>query len=190
MPVNLYYTQHVRGFQQVKEKYTSGAISSNDYLATLELSNFGAVDLGGGYAQIQLDNCVTTTSWNIYGLDNANLTSMIIKYEPLWNAADQYKQVDLTDCYAVALPKANLIDVQLQFVNGRTIIYKPTELDAIVQEINELAEVEQNVANNGSSAIMVGSNKLYCIGVKNCVGMRVQYSQPTTFYKISDSILQ
>ena len=70
------------GLLQITDNYTSTTLSSYTYKGTIELSNFGAVDLAGGYGQIQLDGCVSTTSWNIYGIDNPQLTSMIIDYRP------------------------------------------------------------------------------------------------------------
>ena len=177
------------GLVKIKVNYSSGSVASYDVLATLELSNFGAIDLAGGYGQIELDSCVTTSTFSFYGLDNPSLTQMIIKYEPIWAAQNQYKECDVNSAYAIAIPKANLVELQMQYSNGRTIIYKPSELDAIVQEINELAEVINNIGNTGASEVVVGSSKLYCLGVNDVVSIRVQYTQACTFYKISDGVL-
>lgn len=178
------------GMTQVKQNYTSGSISSYDVFGTIELSNYGSVDLSGGYGQIQLDGCVSTTTWNIFGIDAAELTNMIIDYRPIWSAQNQYKETDVRDAYAIAIPAANLVELQLSYNNGRTVIYKPDELKLIVSETNEIAEVIQNMDNKNATDVIVGYKSLLCIGVKYCNSMRVQYTADTTFYKISNAVLQ
>ena len=178
------------GMTQIKQNYSSGSIASYDYMGTIELSNYGSVDLSGGYGQIQLDNCVSTSTFNLFGIDSQKLTKMIIDYRPLWSAANQYKETDINAAYAIAIPVSNLVELQLQYINGRTVIYKPDELKLICQEINEIAEVIQNIDNKGATDVVVGFKNLFCIGVTDCVSMRVQYTADSTFYKISDTILQ
>ena len=48
------------GMVVVKENYSSGSLVSVDVKGTIELSNFGSVDLSGGYGQIQIDGAVST----------------------------------------------------------------------------------------------------------------------------------
>ena len=90
------------GMVYVKENYSGGSLASVDVKGTIELSNYGSVDLAGGYGQIQIDNAVSTSTFNIYGIDAAELTNMIIDYRPIWSAQNQYKETDVRDAYATA----------------------------------------------------------------------------------------
>ena len=84
------------GYIQVKRDFNSSDIQTVQYTHfTIELSNFGSIDLSGGYGQIQLDSCPTSAVFNIYGIDNPNITNMVIDYQPVWLAANQYKQIDV-----------------------------------------------------------------------------------------------
>ena len=65
------------GFVEEKDTYSSGSLSKVNVLGTIELSNYGSVDLAGGYGQIQVDGSVSTTKWDFYGVDSADLTNMI-----------------------------------------------------------------------------------------------------------------
>ena len=178
------------GFIEEKDTYSSGSLSKVNVLGTIELSNFGSVDLAGGYGQIQVDGAVSTTKWDFYGVDSADLTNMIIDYRPIWSAANQYKECDVRDAYAIAIPVSNLVELQMSYQNGRTLIFKPEELEAITNETNEIAELIQNYGGNGATKVVAGHNALFCIGVKYVNSIRVQYTANTTFYKVSDAVLQ
>lgn len=166
---------------------TKGA---SDYTirGTIELSNFGAIDIQGGYFQIQLDNTVSTTSWNLYALETDDLTNVIIRYSPIWCAANQYKELQTGDSYAVCLPVAKIDELHLNYKNGRTAIFTVDELKAIAMETNELAQFRYNFTANVGE-VTVGYNNYLCIGLSDVVSARVRCNAEATVYLVDDEQL-
>lgn len=164
------------------------ATPSYQVRSTIELSNFGAIDIQGGYFQIQLDNAVSTTSWSLFAMEAEALTNSIIRYSPIWVAQNQYKNIELKDEYACALPVASIDELHITYANGRTNIFTADELKQIALENNELAVIRYNYTASNYEAIP-GYNAFVVIGLKGAISVRVRCNAATTIYMIDDEQL-
>lgn len=159
--------------------------------ASVELSNYGSIDLQGGNMQIQLDNCVATTIWNLYGIDSEDLTSVAIEYSPIWVASGQFKEIQLSEKYAICVPAASISELHLNYPNGRTGVFVADELKQIANEVNEIAFLYSGVdagVTQGSEIVQGGKN-WWCIGVKGCSSAKILTTAQATVYVIGDKFL-
>jgi len=168
--------------------------STYDVRGTIELSNFGAIDIQGGYFSIQLDGCTASNSFDLYALEAKDLTNSIINYRPIWVAANQYKDVQAGDAYMLAVPVSTIDELHITHKGkdgepGRTNIYTLEELKAIAQETNEIAIARYNYTSSVYE-MKNGFANFLCIGLSNVASVRVRCTAESNLYLVSDEQLK
>lgn len=163
-------------------------LSDGTFKGTVELSNVGALDLGKDQISLSFMNLAVGATLKVNNLDSQHLTKCYIEYSPQNFQADAPKEVDVREFYQLCLPKAITTKVELKYPNGRNISLTPDELEAICDEINEMAMLTQSVEGDGF-IVKPGATDFYCISVAEALTAKVSLSATGNCFFVRNSVL-
>lgn len=152
---------------------------------TVEISNHGSLAISNENKFIlDISGLPSTTSTEVYALDSMNLTDMHIVYKRLAFVANQTRDINVSDAYAVAVPKSNFTEMNSTFVNGRSIVYTATEIQSILNDIQPVKYNFEGIVDTGSWG------KYYLVPVAEMNNAKITCSSASDVYLLFNDQLK
>lgn len=141
---------------------------------TIELANQLAIDVSGGYVEVQLTDCAEYQEFNLNTLNNPTRSTSFIEYRTEFCNPDSTKEFSLDGAYQLCVPK-EVKQLDITFVNGANVVYTPEELEAIAFEHNELSVLSQIDPATGCG-VLPGLVDFFPLGLNGAISARVLLS--------------
>lgn len=129
----------------------SPALSDTSYQSyfTVDISNFGSLDINQNTKYILDYTTSDGLSVQVFAIDTPNLTDVFTNYVRNSFLANQVKEIDVTPFYALALNKANFIEMTCTYANGRSIVFSKEEVEQIVNDIQPTKYSFNGITDSG-----------------------------------------
>lgn len=116
---------------------------------TVDISNFGSLDINQNTKYI-LDYTTTDgQAVEVFAIDTPNVTNIFTNYVRNSFLASQVKEIDVTEFYALALNKANFVEMTCFYSNGRSIVFNKSEVEQIVNDIQPTKYSFNGITDSG-----------------------------------------
>lgn len=143
---------------------------------TVDISNFGSLDINQNTKYI-LDYTTTDgLAIEVFAIDTPNLTDIFTNYVRNSFLANQVKEIDVTPYYALALNKANFVEMTCTYANGRSIVFSKSEVEQIVNDLQPTKYSFNGITDSG----VLGKYLVCPIG--DAIKVRITNSNTATDY--------
>jgi len=152
---------------------------------TVDLSNYGAVDLQNGFLLLTLDASTVfddTITCEVYGIESPVKSPYYTEYKQLKVNADTLKSVSLVGKSTLSIPRAKFEQIDIVFPD-RTVTYKK-DIKAICQAVENVignfVSVDMGgIAANVKAQTYFDGINFYTIGVSQAIEAKILYSGDT-----------
>lgn len=157
-------------------------------MGTVELSNEGALDVREGYLELSILGCQTSENYEVWALNNATLSGSFIDYQTTFVNQNSTKEISVEGFYQICFP-TSVTQVDIQYMNGRNVVYTPEELMAVCQEINELCILDNSEGSANGSRVVTGQKNFYCLGLIGAKTVKILQSTSGNIYLVKNNDL-
>jgi len=123
------------------------SIAAGESLAVVLIANGGLKLDTDKYLEIEMGTLTDTANYEIYGLEENDLTDKAFKYERFTiPAGEDMKKYGVDSAELLAVPVSGLVNLKAWADDGVTMEYTPTELKAIANLENDIVKIGSSVA--------------------------------------------
>ncbi|MBS2212149.1 hypothetical protein KEM09_12085 [Carboxylicivirga mesophila] len=157
------------------------SIAAGDSLAVVLIANGGLKLDTDKYLEIEMGSLDGTKQYDIYGLEENNLTDKAFKYERFTiPAGEDLKKYGVMDSDLLALPVTGLVNLKVWANDNVTMEYSPVELQAIANLENDIVKV--------GTTVKYGYDKYYLVSISDIKELEIETNGNTYQFFMIDKI--
>ena len=143
---------------------------------TIELSNSGAVRASDNRkVTVDISGKVSSSTMDVYALDHpADAVNLLITEAKFINANTE-KDFNVDDADVITLPIENLVDIKINYNNGRLVTFSKDELKSQMKD-------SQDMIISTPAGVVTGYLNQACINVEMATRVTVKLDTSTSFY--------
>lgn len=157
------------------------SIAAADSLAVVLIANGGLKLDTDKYLEIEMGSLDSTKQYDIYGLEENNLTDKAFKYERFTiPAGEDLKKYGVDNAELLAIPVTGLVNLKVWANDNVTMEYSPVELQAIANLENDIVKI--------GTTVKYGYDKYFLVSINDIKELEIETDGNTYQFFMIDKV--